>query len=102
VLHLGYAALWGALVALAPRPLRRSPAFGAAYGVVVWLVNFGGIVPGLRVASPFWRAPRGQNATGLVAHAVFGAVTSLALRDFAERPTPADPSGAFRRSVSVA
>jgi uncharacterized membrane protein YagU involved in acid resistance len=83
--HFGYGAATGALYALgAPRGSILS---GVAYGFLVWVVSYFGIMPGLRILRPAHDHPWHRNALMIAAHLVWGSTLARTLRDlkFAER-----------------
>jgi uncharacterized membrane protein YagU involved in acid resistance len=83
--HFGYGAATGALYALVA--LRSGLVTGAAYGVLVWVVSYFGIMPGLRILRPAHGHPGRRNALMIAAHLVWGSTLARTLRDleFAER-----------------
>jgi uncharacterized membrane protein YagU involved in acid resistance len=83
--HFGYGAATGALYAFLGR--RGSILSGAAYGFLVWVVSYFGIMPGLRVLQPAHDHPGRRNALMIAAHLVWGSTLARTLRDleFAER-----------------
>lgn len=83
--HFGYGAATGALYALL-RP-RGGLLSGAAYGVLVWVVSYFGIMPGLRILRPAHDHPGRRDALMIAAHLVWGSTLARTLRDleFAER-----------------
>jgi uncharacterized membrane protein YagU involved in acid resistance len=83
--HFGYGAATGALYALLGP--RGSILSGAAYGVLVWVVSYFGIMPGLRILRPAHDHPWRRTALMIAAHLVWGGTLARTLRDleFAER-----------------
>ena len=83
--HFGYGAATGALYALAAP--RGSILSGAAYGFMVWVVSYFGIMPGLLILRPAHDHPGRRNALMIAAHPVWGSTLARMLRDpqFAER-----------------
>ena len=83
--HFGYGAVTGALYAFLGR--RGSILSGAAYGFLVWVVSYFGIMPGLRILRPAHDHPGRRNALMIAAHLVWGSTLARTLRDleFAER-----------------
>jgi uncharacterized membrane protein YagU involved in acid resistance len=77
--HFGYGAATGALYALgAPRGSILS---GVAYGFLVWVVSYFGIMPGLRILRPAHDHPWRRNALMIAAHLVWGSTLARTLRD---------------------
>jgi uncharacterized membrane protein YagU involved in acid resistance len=77
--HFGYGAATGALYALAvPKGSIRS---GAAYGVLIWVVSYFGIMPGLRILRPAHAHPGRRNALIIAAHLVWGSALAGTLRE---------------------
>jgi uncharacterized membrane protein YagU involved in acid resistance len=83
--HVGYGAATGALYALAAP--RGSILSGAAYGFMVWVVSYFGIMPRLRILRPAHDHPERRNALMIAAHLVWGSTLARTLRDleFAEQ-----------------
>jgi uncharacterized membrane protein YagU involved in acid resistance len=77
--HFGYGAATGALYALAMP--RGSILSGAAYGVLVWVVSYFGIMPGLRILRPAPDHPGRRNALMIAAHLVWGSALARTLRE---------------------
>jgi hypothetical protein len=77
--HFGYGAATGALYALAGR--RGGVLGGAAYGLLVWIVSYFGIMPGLRILRPAHNHPLRRNGLMIAAHLVWGSTLATTLRD---------------------
>jgi hypothetical protein len=77
--HFGYGAATGALYGLV-RPRGGIPA-GAAYGLLVWIVSYFGIMPGLGSLRPAHEHPLRRNWLMIVAHLVWGSTLATTLRD---------------------
>jgi uncharacterized membrane protein YagU involved in acid resistance len=77
--HFGYGAATGALYALA-KP-GGSVLRGAAYGLLVWIVSYFGIMPGLGILRPAHDHPLRRNALMIAAHLVWGSALATTLRD---------------------
>jgi hypothetical protein len=77
--HFTYGAAAGSLIAAA-NP-RIGPVTGAVAGVGVWMASYLGWIPGAGILKPATLHPRGRNALMLGVHLVWGAATSLAMRE---------------------
>lgn len=77
--HFGYGAATGALYALV-RPRGGIPS-GAAYGLLVWIVSYFGIMPGLRILRLAHDHPLRRNALMIAAHLVWGSTLASTLSD---------------------
>lgn len=75
--HFGYGALTGGLYpALGIRP--RHPVIGGSiYGIAVWALSYLGWIPALKILHPATRHPPPRRRLMLIAHAVWGAGTTL-------------------------
>lgn len=73
----GVGGLYGALATIMPRV---TVARGLPFGVVVWLAAHVIMVPALGLAPPLTRQPSLKEASELVLHLVYGAVTELGRR----------------------
>jgi uncharacterized membrane protein YagU involved in acid resistance len=84
VAHLGYSAAAGAAYGLARRRPRLAslplPVAGAAFGLLVWVSSFEGLLPALRVMPRTTQRPPARWPAPLVGHAVFGVVTAVVAR----------------------
>jgi uncharacterized membrane protein YagU involved in acid resistance len=78
--HFGYGAATGALYALAA-PRGSTLSSGAAYGVLVWVVSYFGIMPGLRILRPAHDHAGRRNALMIAAHLVWGSTLARTLCD---------------------
>lgn len=90
--HSAYGALAGSLLAL--QPAARSPAAGAAYGVLVWGASYLGWIPALRILAPATRHPTARNLMMIGAHLVWGATTAAALHELRAARTELFANGA--------
>lgn len=86
--HFAYGGLTGALFGL---QRDRGVITGVGYGLGVWAASYLGWIPAARILTPATRHPMRRNAMMLAAHAVWGAILALGMREIeaAER-------GAFR------
>jgi putative membrane protein len=76
--HYGYGGAAGAAYAILGRGMHASPvAKGAAFGLLVWLVSYMGLLPGAGILEPASRHPARRNALMIAAHLVWG--TGLAV-----------------------
>lgn len=86
--HFGYGSALGALYGLLRRRSRASLASGVAYGVMVWAVNYAGLLPALGVV----REPATDDTTHAVrihvAHWVYGAAIGTVLARIRRRARP--------------
>jgi hypothetical protein len=89
---LGGGAVYGA--GLAPRS-RPSLLGGLLFGVGVWAIGFGLIVPWLGIARSPRRSTGGENAVNLAAHVLYGVSTALVAGELGEQAH--GPGGAARR-----
>lgn len=75
--HFGFGALMGALYPVATHRLRSPTALtGAAYGLAVWGISYLGWVPALKLLRPATLHPRKRVRLMVIAHLVWGPVTS--------------------------
>jgi hypothetical protein len=71
--HLVYGSLWGALYGLLQASRRGRPLpTGAAYGLFVWLVGPGALVPAMKLLRPPHQEPPLRTATMVAGHAAYG------------------------------
>jgi len=68
--HFGYGGLAGAVYAQL-RPQYRNSS-GLVFGVLVWLISYLGLLPGLRVLTPASVHPVRRNALMIAVHLVWG------------------------------
>ncbi|MGQ7791772.1 hypothetical protein ACUN0C_05110 [Faunimonas sp. B44] len=92
--HFGFGAATGALFPLLFST--RSPAAGAAYGVLVWGASYFGWVPGLRILKPASTHPARRNALMIVAHVVWGAAVASVIGELERAERDAFSSGKLR------
>jgi xanthosine utilization system XapX-like protein len=82
--HLAYGAAWGMLYGLLQASYPRPPVpFGAAYGLVVWLVGPAFLVPAMRLIGRPSEEPVARTAALVAGHVAYGlalAATFEALR----------------------
>ena len=82
VLHHGYGAAFGALMALAARdPGDGVVGRGLVFGAGVWLLSMLGVVPVLGLAPPPWRARGSVNAVNGASHLIYGLATALVVAE---------------------
>ena len=73
--HFGYGGAAGALYAQSRViGLNRNTTGGIVFGLLVWMVSYLGLLPGLRVLRPATEQPARRNALMIVAHVVWGAL----------------------------
>jgi uncharacterized membrane protein YagU involved in acid resistance len=83
--HLAYGSAWGLLYGLLQASYRRPPAaFGALYGLFVWLVGPALLVPAMRLMRPPHQEPPVRTAMLLVGHLAYG-VAAAATFEILER-----------------
>jgi uncharacterized membrane protein YagU involved in acid resistance len=71
--HFGYGGAAGALYAEAAQRLPGGVAVrGPLFGLLVWMVSYLGVLPGLRVLTPATEHPLRRSALMIVAHLVWG------------------------------
>lgn len=71
--HLAYGGAWGLLYGLLQASHRRPPVpFGVAYGLVVWLVGPGVVVPAMRLMDRPGDEPAGRTASLIGGHVAYG------------------------------
>ncbi len=84
VVHLVYGAAWGGFYGLLQGSYRRPPVpFGAAYGLMVWLVGPAFLVPAMRLIGRPSEEPAARTAALVAGHVAYGlalAATFEALR----------------------
>lgn len=78
--HFTYGALTGALYPALDPHLRRPAVSGSIYGVAIWAVSYLGWIPALNILRPATRHPARRRRLMILAHAVWGAVTTLVTR----------------------
>jgi uncharacterized membrane protein YagU involved in acid resistance len=79
VAHLGYGSLLGALFALA-RPRHVSLLSGLAFGLLVWVANYAGVLPAAGIMPRPWRDRPGRQPAIVASHLVYGSALSAMLR----------------------
>ncbi len=73
VVHLVYGSAWGMLYGLLQATYRRPPAaFGATYGLVVWLVGPAFLVPAMRLMGRPSEEPPARSAALIAGHLAYG------------------------------
>jgi uncharacterized membrane protein YagU involved in acid resistance len=71
--HFGYGGAAGAFYAEAERRLPgRASVRGPLFGLLLWMVSYLGLLPGLRVLTPATEHPLRRNALMIAAHLVWG------------------------------
>lgn len=79
LVHLAYGAAWGMLYGLLQATYRRPPAaFGASYGLVVWLVGPAFLVPAMRLMGRPSEEPAERSISLVVGHLVYGVALATA------------------------
>ncbi len=77
--HLAYGSAWGMLYGLRQATYRRPPAaFGATYGLVVWLVGPAILVPAMRLMGRPVEEPAARSAALIAAHVAYSLAMSAA------------------------
>ena len=77
--HLAYGAAWGMLYGLLQASYPRPPVpFGAAYGLVVWLVGPAFLVPAMRLMGRPAEEPPARTAALVGGHVAFGLALATA------------------------
>lgn len=82
LIHYGYGAMWGAVLASATRGGQISPSrHGVPLAVALWLLGFGAVLPVVGAHPPFWtwKTPREFALTG-AAHLTWGVGTATVLK----------------------
>jgi uncharacterized membrane protein YagU involved in acid resistance len=75
--HLTYGSIWGALYALVQASLNQQPALaGTFYGLAVWLVGPGLLVPAMKLMRPPYKDDPTRTTTFVAGHVVFGVVVA--------------------------
>ena len=74
IFHGLYGAFAGAMLALIAGRRGRTPSWGAAFGVLIWLAGYEGWVPAIDVLPPAHRDRRARAGVMLAAHVIYGAV----------------------------
>lgn len=77
--HFAMGATAGAALAALRPQWRRRVWCGPAFGVLVWLVNYQGVMPALGLMRPVHRHPPHRAALTLIAHLVWGAAARALL-----------------------
>jgi len=74
--HIGFGASAGAVFAGLHRAVRQPPSAltGMVYGLLIWLANYSGWIPALRIMPPPSRDRPGRPATMILAHLAYGGV----------------------------
>jgi uncharacterized membrane protein YagU involved in acid resistance len=77
--HLVYGSAWGMLYGLLQASYRRPPAaFGATYGLVVWLVGPAILVPAMRLMGRPLEEPAARSAALIAGHLAYGLALAAA------------------------
>jgi uncharacterized membrane protein YagU involved in acid resistance len=73
VVHLAYGSAWGMLYGLLQATYRRPPAaFGATYGLAVWLVGPAFLVPAMRLMGRPSEEPPARSVALIAGHLAYG------------------------------
>jgi len=89
---VGAGALYGTLVR---EPTRARMADGALFGLGVWAVAFGVLLPALGITRPPWRATARETAVNVASHLAYGASTALVTSELGRQARL--PDGPLRR-----
>jgi uncharacterized membrane protein YagU involved in acid resistance len=93
--HFGFGAAAGALYAPLARRLPGPAAVrGAAYGALVWGINYAGVLPAVGLQPPASRQPPGRNVTMIAAHLVWGASLGIFVEALERRRAAAQAAAA--------
>ena len=85
-LHVGYAALTGALFSMvAPRHTARGVAAGAMFGLGVWATSSLGWLPGFGIRQPIKYDPLPRTGLMIAAHLAWGTAAGLVFAAVASR-----------------
>ena len=78
--HGVYGAFAGVMFALVTGHRGRTPSWGAAFGVLIWIGGYQGWVPAIDVLPPAHRDRRARAGVMLAAHVIYGAVLGRLLK----------------------
>ena len=79
LVHLAYGSAWGMLYGLLQATYRRPPAaFGATYGLIVWLVGPAFLVPAMRLMGRPSEEPPARSAALIAGHLAYGVALATA------------------------
>jgi uncharacterized membrane protein YagU involved in acid resistance len=82
VSHFGFGGFMGLIYGLLfPRRAAPPAAQGLGYGILVWLVNYLGVLPALGSCAAATREPPARNALMIIAHLVFGLFLAAAFSE---------------------
>lgn len=76
--------------------MRPSVAKGALFGVGIWAASYFGWIPTAGILKPPTRHPAARNALMIAAHLVWGAATSLGIRELSAARDNILAGGALR------
>ena len=78
VMHWGYGTSWGAVYAIAGRPLRRAPKWlrGPVFGLDVWIASYVQLVPA-GIYEPPWRYPLRSILDEVAYHVTYGSTVAV-------------------------
>ena len=89
---VGAGAVYGALVR---EPTRARITGGALFGLGVWAVAFGAVLPALGITRPPWRSTGRETAVNVASHLAYGAATALVTSELGRQARV--PEGPLRR-----
>jgi uncharacterized membrane protein YagU involved in acid resistance len=89
---VGAGAVYGALV---QEPTRARVPDGALFGLGVWTVAFGALLPALGITRPVWRSTARETAVNVASHLAYGAATALVTSELGRQSRV--PEGPLRR-----
>ena len=85
-IHLTYGSVWGMLYGLLQASYPRPPgAFGAIYGLVVWLAGPATLVPAMRLMGRPSEEPPGRTAALIAGHLAYGLALATAFEALQRR-----------------
>jgi hypothetical protein len=91
--HFGYGAAAGALYATAERQIPgNAPAKGSIFGLIVWIVSYLGLLPGLSVLKSATEHPVKRSALMIGAHLVWGILLAVTYKVLSDDSSRADPA----------
>ncbi len=78
--HYGYGSAAGAVYGALTPPGASAPARGAAFGLALWAVSYGGWLPALGILRPVTQHPPRRNALMIAGHLVWGLTLAASVR----------------------